>query len=200
MDYDADDARGTELETLEAIFPEIRRADANDPFIFQFEIPVEPVKPVMVTFPAAETSTIAGSYASAHLLQHVVTKQDSQQISYLPSLSLRIALPEGYPSDLPPQVKLSTEPQWLSADILAKLEDDGQRLWEEAGRDMIAYTYIDHLQRAAEDVFGTATDEGVITVDSAHKLAILDYDTKAKQSAFARETFDCGICLGKPHV
>ena len=80
---------------------------------------------------------------------------------------------------------------------MQRLEDDGPRLWEESGRDMVAYTYIDHLQRAAEDVFGTVTEGGTLAVDSEHKLAVLDYDIKAKRKAFENETFDCGICLGE---
>ncbi|KAL6891061.1 RWD domain-containing protein, partial [Trichoderma longibrachiatum] len=47
----------------------------------------------------------------------------------------------------------------------------------------------------ADDVFGAITAEGTLQVDPEHKLAVLDYDIKAKKAAFDKETFDCGICL-----
>jgi E3 ubiquitin-protein ligase RNF14 len=198
---DEDDARFMELETLEAIYPEIRRADPR--FTFELELLVEPARPVTVLFPAASsvatqeerrdtTSSSSASTTNGAQAEPV----DSLLVSHLPPLSLRITLPDGYPSDKPPVVKISTTPQWLAHSTLSILEDDGPRLWEEAGRDMVAYTYIDHLQREAENVFGAIGAEGTLQVDPEHKLAVLDYDIKAKRAAFEKETFECGICLG----
>lgn len=209
-DADSDDPRCVELEALEAIYPEILRPNAHDPFTFELHLPVEPATPITVTFPAASgpTATAAataaassaplpGAGASAPPAQNGAPDVDSRQVTHLPSLSLRMTLPKGYPGDFPPQIKISTDPQWLSAEAISRLEDDGPRLWEETGRDMVAYTYIDHLQRAADDVFGTITADGTLAVHPDHKLAVLDYDIKARKTAFERETFDCGICLGE---
>jgi hypothetical protein len=204
MDPPDDDARHAELETLEAIYPEIRRSeDGHGPFTFDIELPVAPAAPVTVTFPAALGNGPPGLGADGqpvghgHGHRHGLGDADSLQVSHLPPVSLRITLPNGYPSDRPPLVKVSTNPPWLSPETLARLEDDGPRLWEEAGCDMVAYTYIDHVQRAADDVFGTITADGSLQVDAQHKLAVLDYDIKAKKVAFEKETFDCGVCLGK---
>lgn len=188
---DDDDARATELETLEAIYPELRRTD-NSRFAFELELPVEPAAPVTVTFPAAASSDqlLNGSTSAAPALE------DSLQVSHLPPLALHITLPEGYPAECAPLVKISTTPQWLSAEMLSRLAGEAPRLWEEMGRDLVTYTYIDHVQRAADDVFGAITAEGTLQVDPEHKLAVLDYDIKAKKAAFDKETFDCGICLG----
>ncbi|RFU77808.1 ring finger [Trichoderma arundinaceum] len=193
---DDDDARATELETLEAIYPELRRSDGSD-FSFELELPVEPAAPVTVTFPAAASSdqldaqiqALNGSASSAPALV------DSLQVSHLPPLALHITLPDGYPAKCPPLVKISTTPQWLSAEMLSRLAGEAPQLWEEMGRDLVAYTYIDHVQRAADDVFGAITAEGTLQVDPEHKLAVLDYDIKAKKAAFDKETFNCGICL-----
>lgn len=198
MDSPLDDLRHTELDTLQAIFPEIHRPDeAKDPFTFEIELPVQPAAPVTVTFPAAtgnDTAVIAGPGGAA---QNGQSEEDSLQVSHLPSLMLRISLPEGYPPDRPPAVRISTEPPWLSQDTISKLESDAPRLWEEMGRDMVAYTYIDHVQHAADGVFGAISADGTLEVASQHKLAVLDHDIKAKKEAFEKETFDCGICLGK---
>lgn len=215
MDDDSgDDPRSVELETLEAIFPELVRLDR---FTFELHLPVEPAAPITVTFPAASGPSTASTGGSEPLsassnvsaaasgsssvvpgvVQVAFPEIDSREVSHLPSLALRIALPDGYPESLPPHVKVSTEPQWLSAEAVSRLEDDGPRLWEEAGRDMVAYTYIDHLQRAAEDVFGTVAADGTLAVHPDHKLAVLDYDIEAKKAAFEKETFECGICLGR---
>ncbi|EHK27354.1 uncharacterized protein TRIVIDRAFT_114336, partial [Trichoderma virens Gv29-8] len=187
---DDDDARTTELETLEAIYPELRRPDGCG-FAFELELPVEPAAPVTVTFPAAAPSDQAlnGSASDAPALV------DSLQVSHLPPLTMHITLPDGYPAECAPLVKISTTPQWLSAEMLARLAGEAPQLWEEMGRDLVAYTYIDHIQRAADDVFGAITAEGTLQVDPEHKLAVLDYDIKAKKAAFDKETFNCGICL-----
>jgi E3 ubiquitin-protein ligase RNF14 len=188
---DDDDARATELETLEAIYPELRRPDGSK-FAFELELPVEPAAPVTVTFPAAASSDQAlnGSASAAPALV------DSLQVSHLPPLALHITLPDGYPAKCPPLVKISTTPQWLSAEMLSRLAGEAPQLWEEMGRDLVAYTYIDHVQRAADDVFGAITAEGTLQVDPEHKVAVLDYDIKAKKAAFDKETVNCGICLG----
>ncbi|KAM0346026.1 hypothetical protein ACHAPU_005787 [Fusarium lateritium] len=194
---ESDDPRHVELGSLEAIYPEIRRPDARDPFTFEIDLPVEPAAPVTVTFPAASAPSHPGlaTPVEAAGSGHGHHEVDSLEVSYLPSLRLRVRLPDGYPVDVPPEIKVSTTPQWLTRETIKVLEDDGPRLWDEVGRDMVAFTYIDHIQRAAEDVFGTIGPEGTLQVDSEHKLAVLDHDIKAKKAAFEKETFDCGVCL-----
>ena len=198
MDTDAgdDDPRSVELEALEAIFPEMQRLD-NSPsiekggrFAFRLQLPVEPAKPVTVVFPAASTQAdpAAGKGDAAPV--------ESLLVSHLPPLTVTMALPGGYPEHKGPVVTVSTTPEWLPRDTLVSLEQDGTRLWEEAGRDLVAYTYIDHVQRATEDVFGAIGTGGGLQVDPAHKLAVLDFNINAKKAAFERETFECGICLG----
>lgn len=190
---DSPDDRQIELETLEAIFPEIRFPEASkDPFTFEIDIPVKPETPITVTFPAAEGSDAIAVGANGQLGQGEV---DSLQVSHLPALRLRMALPAGYPTEKPPEVNITTNPQWLRHETLRKLQDDGPRLWEEMGRDMVAYSYIDHIQRAADDVFGAINADNMLEVDAEHKLAVLDHDIKAKKEEFERETFDCEVCL-----
>ncbi|KAJ6438584.1 RING finger protein [Purpureocillium lavendulum] len=204
---DDDDPRYMELETLEAIFPEIRRPDDASGFVFDLELPVRPAEPVTVLFPAASAApddgqpaaaSPASSSTSAPVAAPVAEPVDSLLVSHLPPVSLRIVLPDGYPADKPPVISISTTPQWLSRETLAGLEADGPRLWDEAGRDLVAYSYIDHVHRAAEDVFGAITPEGTLAVPPEHKLAVLDYDIKAKRAAFEKETFECGVCLVDP--
>ncbi|CAG7554564.1 unnamed protein product [Fusarium equiseti] len=192
---ESDDPRYMELGSLEAIFPEIRRPDSEDPFAFEIDLPVEPAAPVTVTFPAPSAPAHPGLTTPVQAVENAQPEVDSLEVSYLPSLRLKVRLPEGYPVDVPPEIKISTTPQWLMEETIKRLEDDGPRLWDEIGRDMVAFTYIDHIQHAAEDVFGTISPEGTLQVDSEHKLAVLDHDIKAKKTAFEKETFDCGVCL-----
>ena len=70
-------------------------------------------------------------------------------------------------------------------------------MWEEAGRSLVVYQFIDSLQQAAENAFGFAEGGKVLEVSQDLKISLLDYDIKACQLAFDKETFDCGICLGK---
>lgn len=194
MDVAQEDAHvgREELDTLEAIYTELRRLP-DAPLAFELELPVRPERPVTVLFPAAPAppDADAGPGPSAP-----AADGDSFLVSYLLPLSLRIALSDGYPAERPPVLAVST-PEWLPPEMLAGLEDDARRLWDEAGRDLVAYAYIDHVQRAAADVFGAVSAEGTLEVDPEHKLAVLDYDIKAKKAAFDRETFECGVCLGE---
>jgi E3 ubiquitin-protein ligase RNF14 len=201
---DDDDARHIELETLEAIFPELRRlgATGSDGLAFELEIPIETATSVTVTFP------LAGNIAQEIVADDAAPEngaagpevRDSLDISHFPPLTLLIRLPDGYPETNPPSVTISVTPQWLGDKTLRRLEDDGPRLWEEMGQDLVAYTYIDHIQRGAEDVFGTIGEDGTLAVDAEHKLAVLDFDIKAKKAAFEKETFECGICLGNKTI
>lgn len=198
MDTQDDDERATELETLEAIYPEIQYPDrTQDPFTFEIELPVQPASPVTVTFPAASAGNNDAG-ADPQQPQQAQGENDSLNVSHLPGLRLRMKLPKGYPADSPPEVRISSDPQWLPRETVARLEGDVASLWEDMGRDMVAFAYIDHVQRAADDVFGTITPEGTLEVDARHKLAVLDHDIKAKKAAFEKETFDCGVCLGMP--
>ncbi|KAL3957750.1 hypothetical protein ACCO45_008328 [Purpureocillium lilacinum] len=192
---DDDDARFMELETLEAIFPEIRRPSDVPGFVFELELPGAAPDGKQPAASSASSAAVPSSSTSPAPAGPAAEPVDSLLVSHLPPVSLRIVLPDGYPADKPPQVSISTTPQWLSRETLASLEGDGPRLWEEAGRDMVAYSYIDHVHRAAEDVFGAVTAEGTLAVPPEHKLAVLDYDIKAKRAAFEKETFECGICL-----
>ncbi|KJZ80562.1 hypothetical protein HIM_00412 [Hirsutella minnesotensis 3608] len=202
---DDDDPRSVELETLTAIYPEIRQlstygdAQADEaaqspshPFVFEIELPVQPAEPVTVVFPVASPAQQDVSDPTRIAPSEPI---DSLLVSHLPPLCLHLALPDGYPDQKPLKATVTTSPQWLSRKTLASLEDVGPRLWEEAGRDLVAYAYIDHVQRAAEDVFGAISPEGTLEINAAHKLAVLDYDIKAKRAAFEKETFDCGVCL-----
>lgn len=191
MDDDSDDPRQDELSSLQAIFPEIE-LDDHRPFCFTIELPVHPAKPVTVTFPAASN---ADDTAAAQV-PGVEPRVDSHELSHLPAVVIRMGLPKGYPSEKPPSVSISTSPPWLSEDVTKKLEDDGPRLWEEMGRDMIVFSYIDQIQQAADDVFGMVDGAGALEIDPLHKIAILDYDIEATRAAFEKETFDCGVCLG----
>ncbi|KYK58645.1 RING finger protein [Drechmeria coniospora] len=198
---DDDDPRSTELESLEAIFPEIQHPPfdghhAPSPFTFELELPVRPAEPVTVLFPAASSAVQDDQQSADGAVNGVASELvDSLLVSHLPPVSLRISLPDGYPSLCPPEVTISTAPQWLSPQTLAALEHDSLRLWEEAGRDLVAFTYIDHVQREAENVFGTIASDGTLEVHPDHKLAVLDYDIKAGKAAFEQGTFECGICL-----
>lgn len=198
MDDSDDDLRATELETLEAIYPELVRLSnhSNDPasrYAFELQIPVVPETPVKVLFAYTATASDGGSISNTQQQRQAA---DASEISHLPSISLQIELPEGYPESAAPKVFVSTSPAWLPNSKIRQLEQDAVNLWEEMGRDLVAYAYVDHVQRAAEDAFGLIGMDGLITIDPEHKLTMLDYDIEAKKRAFDRETFDCGVCLG----
>ncbi|KAI1375141.1 RWD-domain-containing protein [Hypoxylon crocopeplum] len=187
-----EDIRHVELSTIAAIYPELQ-VDENDPHTVSIELSLNLANPLTVLFPAATEGAPPVPPENGQLPAAPVV--DSHSLSYLPPLQVRIALPDGYPEKKPPKVVLSTSPQWLSEQILRKLEGEAEPLWEEMGRDQVIFTYIDNLQQSAENVFGLVDDKGHLEVGLEHKIAILDHDIKAKQTAFGKETFECGVCL-----
>ena len=192
---DDDDPRAIELETITAIYPELQ-VDEKDPFTVFIDIPVSLDSPLAVYFPASGVGAPVASLRD--VVEPLPTAAvDSQALSNLPPLQVRITLPAGYPQDKPPVATVTTSPPWLGAEITRKLENDAERLWDEIGRDQVIFTYIDDLQQSTADIFGLASSKGVLEVSPEHKIAILDYDNAAKRRAFERGTFDCGICLGR---
>lgn len=206
-DDESEDARAVELSTIAAIYPDELRIDDEDPYSFTIEVPVSLSKPVVVKFPAVSPDDSAPHpEATDHPAAAAPvgapsaisgTTIDSQELSNLPSLALRVTLPEGYPEAKPPSLSISTSPPWLSTDIIRRLEGNAERLWEEMGHDQVVFNCIDDVQQAAGDVFGLVAKNNHLEVSPEHKIAILDYDNIAKRRAFEKETFDCGICLGK---
>lgn len=203
---ESDEPRDVELSSLSAIFPEIQRVRDDDPYSIVLEVPVNPSKAVVVFFPTStDGSAIPPALLGGLATTGAATKGaptadqenvDSHELSHLPPVRLQITLGAGYPASEPPQISISTTPPWLPADVIKKLEDDGPLLWESMGRDIVAFSYIDSVQQAAEDAFGLIDEKGGLVVDPQHKIAILDHDIKAKRAAFEKETFDCSICLG----
>ncbi|KAH8887415.1 RWD-domain-containing protein [Thozetella sp. PMI_491] len=198
-----DDPRHTELSSLEAIYPEIQRVNEDDPYTIALELPVNPTKAVVVFFPAtADAAAPAvrvdagpnGPEAAAEGVANAA-QVDSHELAYLPSVHLEISLGAAYPAEQPPTVTISTRPPWIPPETARRLEGDAARLWEDMGRDIVVFTYIDHIQQSSEDVFGLVGEKGGLEINPSHKIAILDYDIEAKRMAFEKETFDCGVCL-----
>ncbi|OQD75646.1 hypothetical protein PENDEC_c006G03506 [Penicillium decumbens] len=197
----SEDDRSVELSSIAAIYPEIR-VDADTPFKAALDLPVTLPSPTHVYFnqllgvglPAALTPPTSVDGSKADLGPAPI--RDVHIVSHLPPLNLEIELPDGYPSEKPPVIQLSTTPPWLPAPVLVKLSDDCQRLWEECGKDLVVYTYIDHLQQLAESAFGIQdTSDGELCLSRDLKVALLDFNSKAEREKFEHETFECGVCL-----
>ena len=190
------DERSIELSALEAIFPELRIEHSHDATKDEkkasLDIQVEPVKPVAIKIPAlVDGAAIAPDHGGIASDENA---RETHYISHLPHLKIRLSLPGSYPSDTPPTVQISTQGSWLGNETIQKLEEAARTLWEDVGRDQVLYTYIDHLTEAAENSFGI---QKALEVSPEMKIALLDFDIKARRAKFEKETFDCGVCLGE---
>lgn len=191
-----DDDRTVELSSVEAIFPELVR---HGSYSVSLEIPVPLSKSVRVVFPA--TQQVAPAPASLHdtlsfqqPVNDAAAEPEIIHLFNLPPLNATIKLPEGYPSEKPPHVQLTPQEAWLPQAKLDELRDASVQLWEDMGRDMVVYSYIEHMQEAAENCFDLAID-GTLDIPPQLKVALLDFDCKVKKEKFDKETFECGICL-----
>lgn len=191
---DDEDARTVELSTITAIYHEELKLDEKDPYSFTIELPLSLSRPLTVKFPAA-TEAVPLIPGPEDAVARAVPQVDSQQLLNLPSLQIYVTLPEGYPENKPPVVKISTSPPWLPDHIVKKLEGRVDELWEDMGHDQVIFTYVDDVQQSVDDVFGLVDQESTLEVGPEHKIAILDYDLEAKKRTFQKSTFDCGICL-----
>ena len=209
---EGEDERRVELVSLAAIYPElVIDTVGSDPFSATISIQVEPVKPLSIRFPSAEGApptrsltpplSIIERTAQLELGEDgvaVPTNEDISRLSHLPALNLRLSLPEGYPAEKPPLFFLESQYSWLPEPKLQELRKAGHTLWEELGRDQVVFSYIDHLREVAERGFDMAqAEDQVLEISPDLKVSLLDFDLKAKRAKFERETFECGICLGK---
>lgn len=210
---EAEDERALELETVAAIYPElITDPPGSDRFSATIDVAVEPALPLLIRFPTADGVEPLGQLTPPDSaseggkgIQHSTVGQNTivagntigqeiLRLSYLPPLTLRILLPDGYPTTKPPIFQIDCI--WLSDDILRQLREASHTIWEDMGRDQVVFSYIDHLREAAEAGFGLGQgEEDVLEVPLDLKVLLLDFDLKAKRTKFEQETFECGICL-----
>lgn len=208
-EFPVDDERSVELSSIAAIYPEIA-IDPSCPFKASLTLPVAPSSPLHVHFhqtdtscpafltPPTSSSEVDPDSATTRGFKPAVrdVDDDTVKLSHLPPLNLEIELPKGYPSEKPPIFKISTSPLWLPPSSLSSLINDGNRLWEEGGKDLVVYTYIDHLQQQAETAYGLiGTPGGEAHFSRDLKIALLDFNNKAEREKFEQETFECGVCL-----
>ena len=206
----AEDERSVELTAIAAIFPELI-VDLLHPFSASLSLPVSPSKAIAVFSPPSAggappdglltppssdgTSDVFSANQAAKDRQPV---QEVHRLSHLPSLNLRISLPDGYPSKTSPRFDILTEVAWLPESKLQELTKAGYTLWEDMGKDQVVFSYIDYLQQEADNCFGLVQAEGdYLKVPRDLIINLLDFDEKAKRARFDKETFECGVCLGK---
>ncbi|CAK4029993.1 E3 ubiquitin- ligase itt1 [Lecanosticta acicola] len=188
-----EDEREEELGALTAIYPELI-IDPQDAYSANIDLAVAPTKPLLTRFVPSTDSANGATYrdaatSTAHI-EHDV------HLAHLPPLTLRVTLPQGYPSEAPPNVRLSSNLNWLPKDRLVELEADAVNLWEEFGRCQILFSYIDHLQQAAERAFDLEQSaEGCLVLSAAQESDLSAFDEKTRQATFDAGTYDCGVCL-----
>lgn len=210
--------------TQAAIYPELI-TDPTDPFSAVINIPVEPAEPVAIYFQSVgrlETpqglptnpnldkssyNVVANATSSHPALDTFPTTlstdgpieestEDVHLLSHLPPITLYLKLPDGYPSYEPPFFAVLAPVNWIPDWRLRQLKDTGLALWEELGKDQVLFSYIDSLRDAAEQCFDLRSQAtGRLQISQNLKLALLDFDLKAKQAKFESETFSCSICL-----
>lgn len=168
-DFDLEDERTEELNTLRSIYPELTQDPAH-PHTAHIDLLVAPSKPLPVTF---------------------VPEQEVERLAYLPPLHVEITAPDDYPAIAPPSVKLSTTPPWIPELIIEKLTKEVQSIWSEYGGGTMLFAYISSLQEAAETTFGLEE----LTLPSAMKADLVEYSKRMKRELFDKETFDCEVCL-----
>ena len=200
MDDAAQDERTIELSSIQAIFPELV-IDPSDPYSATLDLPVTPLNPVRLQFsqPSVDAAPIQlptppNSEDPSQDAKHPVdvagrnegSQVETHELAHLPPLTLTLHLPERYPAEAAPQVRLSVTPLWLSQAKLEVLTTDCTRLWQEMGRDQVLFSYIDHLQQQAETAFGLNSDDKPTLMRTDIQVALLDNDLKTKRKSLSK--------------
>ncbi|KZZ92279.1 RING finger protein [Ascosphaera apis ARSEF 7405] len=183
-----DDDRSIEVSSIQAIYPEITLEEASPTsFKLHLEIPVSPLEPQKVVFRRSSLDINDGGDTMP---------ENYAMISHFPSLRLSIELPKGYPSSRPPTFHiLDSQPAWLPVRRKEELVADGRRIWEECGRDMVLFAYIDYLQQESYQLFSLSSEDSPLAFPLDMQAFLLDYDSKEQRRKFEQETFNCEVCL-----
>lgn len=207
-----EDERTVELTSIAAIYPELLVDVAgSDPYSATISIEVEPLEPLSIRFLSADGAPPVRPLTLPHSTIEEITHLDIgddgdstllneniSRLSHLPALNLQLSLPQGYPAEKPPVFYLESQYSWLPEQKVQELRKAGYTLWEELGRDQVVFSYLEYLREAAERGFDIAqADDQVLEFSPDLKVSLLDFDLKAKRAKFERETFECGICLGR---
>lgn len=208
-----EDDRAIELAAISAIYPELI-VNTADPFSATIEIAVEPLEPLAIVFLPVDNGVYQSGLLTPAPSDDVenrvankplhptsegadLTNQDIHHFTYLPPLTLKINLQEGYPSQKPPLFHLNAQTPWIPAAKLEELREVGSSIWEDMGRDQVVFSYIDYLREAAGRSFDLVPDNTTcLEVSQNIKISLLDFEAQLKRAKFEQETFECGICLG----
>ena len=188
------DEREEELVTLSAIYPEL--SIEADGFKATLELAVTPAKPLLVRFvPLLDPDRSQATYSEATQNGAAHVEHDVE-LTHLPPIILNLSLPSQYPATAAPDVHLSAQHAWLPKEKLAELAHEAENLWEEYGHCQILFSYIDHLQQAADRGFDLdQSPQGCLVLPIAAEEVLRSFDSTTKQAIFDAGTYDCGICL-----
>ncbi|KAF4556698.1 IBR domain-containing protein [Elsinoe fawcettii] len=173
-----DDEREEEITSLSSIFPEIV-VNPDQPHTISLDIQVAP----------SEEVTVISEHVNGVELD---TGFEASVVKHLPPLRLKATLLDGYPDNVFPRVQLEARPAWIGDKVLRDLENECRTLWEEYGRCQILYTYIDHVQQAAERFFDLPH---TITVKRYLREELVEFSQVRDKEIFEGSSYDCGVCL-----
>jgi E3 ubiquitin-protein ligase RNF14 len=175
------DERETELAALLSIYPEMV-CDKMDPYSVSLNLDIHLSDPIQIKVIDEDGNT---------------NNQVNSFISDIPTVKVRIKLPKGYPSDRPPEVRLRSDPDWLSAEKLRSLEQEAIDLWESWGHVEVIFTYLDTLNEQGQDAFGLRDKAAgnAILLSGPKYLEIMSFQAKARKARFNQQTFSCEVCL-----
>lgn len=171
-DLDLDCERSQEIVTVSCIFPELTLLS---PHSFYILLPISPIPPLSVTFSDDSTSTV------------------TRTLNHLPPLKLTVSLPESYPLESPPNIRL--ESSWVAKDVLIRLHGELLKLWEEI-RDQVLYAVIDHLIQAAEVAFQKKIGAESLILPKSLEEELILFNKRSLKEVFEKGTYECGVCLG----
>ncbi|EGW31588.1 uncharacterized protein SPAPADRAFT_141135 [Spathaspora passalidarum NRRL Y-27907] len=166
----SDDIRIQELESCQTIYPNLRISKLSG----SIDIPIK-----------------LDTESEIRLIQNS-TVLASKQVVNLPAITLDFTLPEGYPYDHPPQIKLSS--QIIHPDKLNKLETELSSVWFDY-KDQVIFMLIDKLLDTTQNNIDEILPSPIEIIDHYQLYYdIIDYDQSTKQAEFNNSTFACEIC------
>lgn len=117
----------------------------------------------------------------------------SIEVDNLPSIKLRISIPETYPYESPPVIELDNVSKWIDEDKLKEIYTELFQIWENF-KDAVIYSYIDYIKTNSELAFGIFNDDLFEINDDDLLLYFMNENESANELIFNELTILCEIC------
>lgn len=179
VQMDAGKAVAEELESVQAIFPELEIGPELQSCAIRLPVSLECALVLEL-----QKSEEHGSEVSVHR---------SASLNHLPAIWCRISIPPGYPYQQAPALAIGNVSSWLPSWKLDEISKELVQIWD-SFKDAVIFSYIDYIRSNSESGFGVFRDNKIVVDDEENFKFLVEENEKEEKVIFNNSTFTCEIC------